>query len=740
MGIIGSIFLLFVFSAWLFLRDLPSPKRLSGLEFPVSTKILDRKGRTLYEIYVDKNRTPVHLNDLPTYVSQASIAIEDQHFYRHHGFDLGGITRALKNIIFRRRLQGGSTITQQLVKVALLTPKRNLSRKIKEAILTVATEIVYKKDEILEMYLNHIPYGGTAYGIESAAHAYFDKDAKDLSLGESALLAGLPAAPSAYSPFGSHPERGKLRQLEVLKRMVEEGFITQSQADAAKNEELKFAVDKIDIQAPHFVFYVKDLLSNTYSDQTIARGGLRVTTTLDLDIQNAAQASLSAQIQKLEKYKVSNGATLVTNPKTGEILAMVGSQNYFDGEQDGQVNVTTAQRQPGSSIKPINYATAFELKKLTPGSMLLDIPTCFQITGQPLYCPKNYDGSFHGPVQERFALGNSYNIPAVKTLAVNTLDSFIATASAMGISSWTDTSRYGLSLTLGGGEVTMLDMATAYGTLANQGVRVNLHSILKVEDYTGKVLETYNPDETAKTVDELNQKNEAPTNHDPDQDVQRAIHRAPAYLISHILLDNNARESAFGTNSLLRVGNQIVSVKTGTTNDLRDNWTIGYTPDFLTAVWVGNNDNTPMNRNLVSGVTGAAPIWNDIMKHILKNQKPVWPSKPDDVVGASICTISGALPDPNRPCATRYEYFWKGTEPTAIDTGFPQDVPIVAATGLPYKEGDSTDGLTNEPHILLSDPFTNNYCVDCRRPLDDKGRTIHPDQYIIRLFQPKIAP
>lgn len=720
-----------------FLRELPSPTKLSGQSFPVSTKILDRKGRLLYEIYTDKNRTPISLSDLPDYVLKASIAIEDQHFYQHHGFDFGGITRAISNIILRQRLQGGSTITQQLVKVTLLSSKRTLSRKIREAILTIATELVYKKEEILEMYLNHIPYGGTAYGIESAAHTYFNKDAKQLTLAEAALLAGLPAAPSAYSPFGSHPDRATQRQLEVLRRMVEEKFITQEQADAALKEELKFATDTINIKAPHFVFYVKDLLSDKYSAQVIERGGLRVTTTLDLDIQDKAQASLSAEINKLTRYKVGNGAALMTNPKTGEILAMIGSRNYFDATHGGQVNVTIRQRQPGSSIKPLNYVTAFETKKLTPASMLLDVPTCFRVVGQPLYCPKNYDGTFRGPVQERFALGNSLNIHAVKTLAINSLETFIATASAMGISTWTDPSRYGLSLTLGGGEVTMLDMATAYGTLANQGVRVNLNPILKVEDYTGKVLETFEPSDISTKVDELNAQNGDPEDFDANRNVLRVIHRAPAYLVSHILLDNNARSEAFGTNSELVIRNQVVSVKTGTTNDLRDNWTIGYTPELLTAVWVGNNDGSPMNRGLVSGVTGAAPIWHDIMTEALRDRKQVWPEKPEDVVGTSVCTISGLLPDPSNPCPTRFEYFWRGTVPTQLDNALPRDIWINPATGLPPKEGESTEGLQTQSHILLSDPFAKDYCLSCLRPIDEKGKIVY-ETYTFSIFQPKI--
>ncbi|HSW89465.1 MAG TPA: transglycosylase domain-containing protein [Patescibacteria group bacterium] len=736
---VGAFLFLILLPIILFFHDLPSPKRLNDAQnFPISTKILDRNGKLLYEVYADKNRTPIKLADLPPYVYQASIAIEDQNFYHHFGFDITGIIRALKNTIFQQRLQGGSTITQQLVKTALLTPKRTVSRKIKEAVLTLMTEALYSKNQILEMYLNNIPYGGTSWGIEAAAHTYFDTDAKNLTIAQAALIAGLPASPTTYSPF-TRPDLAKQRQVEVLKRMLAEKYITPDQEKTAESESLTFATSKIDIKAPHFVFYIKDLLSQQYSDYDIARSGLRVTTTLDLDIQNKAQASLSAEINKLKNYRVGNGAAVITNPKTGEILAMIGSRDYFDATHDGQFNVTTGFRQPGSSIKPLNYVTAFESQKLTPGSMLLDIPTCFQVAGQPNYCPKNYDGTFRGPVQVRFALGNSLNIPAVKTLAINGVNSFINSATAMGITTWTDPTRYGLSLTLGGGEVTMLDMATAYGTIANEGVRVNLHPILKIEDYTGKVLEQYDPQNTVKAVDDLTEQNASPSGTlDTNALANRVLHRATTYLISHILLDNNAREGAFGPSSQLIIPGHTVSVKTGTTNDLRDNWTIGYTPNLLTAVWVGNNDNTPMNRALVSGITGAAPIWNDIMRSLLKGVKDVWPDKPDDVQSAIICATSGLVPDPNSPCPTRTEYFWQGTQPNQLDASY-RDIWIVPTTGLPPKAGDSTDGLQTQHHEMLSDPFTKDYCVDCTRPVDDKGHTVF-EQYFVPYSSGTFSP
>ncbi|HKY73969.1 MAG TPA: transglycosylase domain-containing protein [Patescibacteria group bacterium] len=712
-----GIALLAVLSFVFVFRDVPSPTKLKNMQaYALSTKILDRNGELLYEIYTDENRTPVKLSDLPPYVSQASIAIEDQNFYRHFGFDLTGIIRALKNTVFSQKLQGGSTITQQLVKTALLTRERTLTRKIREALLTVFVEIMYSKNDILEMYLNHIPYGGTSWGVEAASQTYFGKHAKDLSLAEAALLAGLPQSPTRYSPFGTNPDLAKARQREVLRRMVEDKYISAEQEKQAEQELLKYAPPKININAPHFVFYVKDLLEEKYGEALVERGGLRVYTTLDLKLQNDAQASLSAEINKLTRYRVGNGAAMVTKPDTGEILAMIGSRNFFDATHDGQVNVTLRERQPGSSIKPLNVVTGFQLKKITPATMLLDIPTCFFVAGQKQYCPKNYDGGYHGPVQTRFFLGNSYNIPQVKLLAANTLESFIATASAMGITSWKDSSNYGLSLTLGGGEVRMYDMAVAFGTLANEGVRVPLQPILRVEDVKGTILEQFDPEQTKKTLAEMT-KDQTLTQL---SELRRVLNREPAYLVSHILLDNSARAGAFGTGSKLVIPNQVVSVKTGTTNDLRDNWTIGYTPEYLTAVWVGNNDNTTMNQSLVSGITGAAPIWNSIMSRTLKGKKAVWPEKPQDIVSREICVLSGLLPNPESPCQTRNEFFWKGTEPKDLDPPT-RDTWIVPTKGVPPIEGDSLDGLTAERHLLLSDPFTKDYCVDCTRPVDEKG-------------------
>ena len=691
-ALIALTLFIILFSLFIFLKDLPSPTNLNKPSaYPISTKILDRNGNLLYEIYADQNRTPVKLDDLPQYLKQATIAIEDQNFYRHHGFDTGGLIRALWKTLTGQRLEGGSTITQQLVKVALLTPERTISRKIKEAILTVATEILYSKNQILEMYLNHIPYGGTAYGIEAAAHRFFNKNASDLTLSESALLVGLPQAPSRYSPF-ANPDSAHDRQSLVLGRMVEDKYLTNEMALATKNEELHFADSGTDISAPHFVMYVRQILEEKYGVQVVEQGGLQVTTTLDLELQNAAQASLSAELSTLKKLKISNGAALVTNPATAEILAIIGSKDYFSEGIDGKVNVTTRLRQPGSSIKPLNYALGLETKVITPSTMLLDTPICFDVPGQPDYCPKNYDNTFRGLTQIRFALGNSYNIPAVKVLSLNSVEGFISFARKMGITSWSDPSLYGLSLTLGGGEVTMLDMAAAFGVFANQGVKVPLQAVLKVEDSSGKILEEYSPADGMRNG-------------------EKVLSEEVSFLISHILSDNNARSGAFGANSVLNVPGKTVSVKTGTTNNLRDNWTIGYTPTRLVATWVGNNDNSPMSY-VASGVTGASPIWQKIMKYGLRDIKTEGLVKPESIEGASVCSNSGTLPTPENPCDTRYEYFLPGTVPT-VSNITKRELFVNKTTHHPPNNESEFADVEPRMQTVASDPFIKDYCIDC---------------------------
>ncbi|KUK84013.1 MAG: 1A family penicillin-binding protein [Microgenomates bacterium 39_6] len=685
------------------LKDLPSPKGLSQ-NTPFSTSIYDRNGKLLYEIYVDKNRLPVGLDQIPDHVKEATLAIEDQDFYRHHGFSVRGIARAFYKTVFDRTLQGGSTITQQLVKNALLTPERTLTRKIKEALLTVATEIIYTKDEILEMYFNQTPYGGTAWGIEAAARRYFDKSASELNLAEASLLAGLPASPTTYSPFGAQPQLAKNRQELVLNRMVEVGFISQEEADQAKEEELNYATIKEPILAPHFVMYIKEELVNMFGQKQVEQGGLKVTTSLDWEIQEEAQKIVKEEVEKNLQYNVTNGAALVTNPKTGEILAMVGSRDYFDSENGGNFNVVTnALRQPGSSIKPINYAIALDKNKITASTLLIDTPTCFIQAGLKPYCPSNYNNNFNGPVQARFALGNSYNIPAVKVLALNGLNTFIEEARKFGITTFGDPKNYGLSLTLGGGEVKMTDMATAFGVLANLGVKKDLVSLLEVIDKNGQVL--------LDNQEILGQVG------------QRVISKEAAYITSHILLDNGARSAVFGPYSYLVVKNHPeVSVKTGTTNNLRDNWTIGYNPSRLVAVWIGNNDNTPM-KSVSSGAIGASSIWNRIITFAFEKDKLAeeWPSKPENVIGASVCSLSGNLPGESG-CETRFEYFIKEQLPP-VEENRQETVLINKDTGALVKPGEEVENVEHQEKNVIRDPLGAIFCLDC--PNSDQPDLIH---------------
>lgn len=689
------------------LKDLPTPNRLYQYDLLQTTQILDREGKGLFNIYTDEDRVIVPLAEIPQHLQEATIAIEDKDFYRHPGFNpVGGILRAAKASIFKKRLEGGSTITQQLIKNTLLTPERTFQRKIKEIVLSVWAESLYSKKQILEMYLNTVSYGGTAWGVEAAARKYFGKQVAELDLAETALLAGLPAAPTRLSPFGSHPELAKQRQKEVLRRMVEDGYITQAQAREAEKQELHFRKPMIPIRAPHFVMYVREKLAEQFGEDVVERGGLRVTTTLDLSIQEMAQETVASEVAKLQEYDVGNGAALVTKPASGEILAMIGSKDYL-ATDSGRVNVTTALRQPGSAIKPIMYAAGFETKKITPASVIHDIPTCFQVSGQPLYCPRNYDAQFHGVTQVRFALGNSFNVPAVKTLYHVGLETMIATASAMGIDTFKEPSRYGLSLTLGGGEVTMLDMAEAFGVFANSGIRKDLIYLLRVENRDGEILFEVDKDR----IDIL-----SPL----EIDGPRVLSAETAFLISHILYDNNSRSQAFGTNSELVIKDHPeVSVKTGTTNDLRDNWTVGYNQDFLVATWVGNNDNSPMNRYLVSGVTGAAPIWNKIMTQLLVDQKQSWSTKPDGIVGANVCVLSGKLPpsfDGETGCQTRFEYFIAGTVPSEIESSR-ATIPVYKDTGqLASSEEVPPESIEMQEHSVVFDILGLPFCLDCPFP------------------------
>jgi len=636
-----SILFLFVlgFLTYFFIfKDLPNPNKLITRDQIVSTKIYDRHGNLLYKIYRNQNRSLVDLKEVPLPLIQATIAIEDAEFYQHHGFSPRGIFRALLRNLKGKKLYGGSTITQQLVKNALLSPERTFRRKIREFILAILVEIKFSKDEILQMYLNEVGYGGATYGVEEASQTYFNKSVQELTLAEAALLAGLPASPTTFSPFGAFPKLAKERQEVVLQRMRQESFITPEQEEEADKAEIKFAPQKTDIRAPHFVMYVKEFLAQKYGERMVEEGGLEVTTTLDLEIHQKAQETVTQEISRLRNLHINNGASLITNPQTGEILAMVGSKDYFDLENDGNVNVTLSLRQPGSAIKPVNYAIALQ-NGFTPATIISDTPITYFLPGTEPYSPRNYDNRFHGNVTLRTALASSYNVPAVKVLSAFGVEQMVEMGRNMGISNWENPSNYGLSLTLGGGEVRMIDMAVVYGSLANLGLRVNLNPILEIKNYKGEVIESQKEDPKKQKV--------LPAN--------------IAYLLTDILSDNQARTPAFGPSSLLRIKDHLhVAVKTGTTQNLRDNWTIGYTPDFLVAVWVGNNDNTPMSY-VASGITGASPIWNKTMTYLLKDIPDKEFALPKDLQRIQICSLTNTLPCEG--CPTKWELFLPGTEP-----------------------------------------------------------------------------
>jgi penicillin-binding protein 1C len=663
------------------------------------------------------------------------VAIEDQNFFHHQGFDLRGLARAifqnvkyvfcqLTNIDCQLSFQGGSTITQQLIKNTLLTPERTPKRKIQELILSLFTEIRYSKNQILEMYLNQVPYGGTAYGIQAAAQAYFNKSAPELSLSEAALLAGLPRAPTLYSPFGAHPELAKTRQVQVLDRMLQDGYISDDQRNQAANAPLDYSSPQGLIHAPHFALWIKQLLVEKFDQKTVEQGGLQVTTTLDLDLQNFTQGVVTEEISQLEKEQVSNGAALITEPSTGQILALVGSADYFNPDIDGQVNLTLRPRQPGSSIKPLNYTLALQQGLISPASVIADVPTCFNVIGQESYCPRNYDNQFHGLVSARSALANSYNLPAVKVLAKNSVKNFINFATQLGITTWQDPSHYGLSLTLGGGEVTMLDMATAFAVLANSGVKVNLNPILEITDSQNHILESSHCEALLSTKNIMTPSDlssdlssealaleEALTQENVPSCGQQVIDPRAPFLTTHILTDRGARAPMFGSG--LNIPNHPeVAVKTGTTNDKRDNWTIGYTRDRLVTVWVGNNDNSPMSR-VASGITGASPIWVELMTKSLEQFESYQLSPPEDVIGTQICPTTGQLPNEN--CPGVFDLFLKENLPTDSPS-LTRPWPIDKTLGQPATDQTLPELVEMQDHPVAFDILGTAFCLDCPIP------------------------
>lgn len=649
--VLGIIIFLVMF-AW-YSKDLPKPGEVVRKE-GFSSKIYDREGQLLYDLFEEERRNPVSMDQIPQNLKDATVAIEDKDFYKHGGFDFLTIIRIPYNLIFRGgRVVGGSTLTQQLVKNVFLSNEKTITRKFKEFVISTQIERKFSKDEILAMYLNESPYGGNGWGVGTAVEMYFNKPINELTLLESAFLAGLPQRPSVYSPYsGRLDDDGKpfwqMRTKAVLSAMKENGYITDiAYQDAlASLETLKFERATTQIKAPHFIFYVRTQLEEMFGSELLNKGGLKVTTSLDWALQEKAQMAVMEEVENVKKYKISNGASLAMNPKTGEILAMVGSKDYFDSEIGGQFNVVTdGLRQPGSSIKPITYLAMIQ-KGYNPASMLMDVQTTFNRNDkEEPYIPKNYDGVFRGPVSLRESLGSSLNIPAVKSLAIVGLENFLNLAYSMGLKTLEPTkenlSRYGFAITLGGAEVRMLDLVTAYSAFANGGLKVEPVSILKVEDQNGNLLYEHHQIEGQRIIDE-----------------------GETFIINNILSDNNARLLAFGANSLLNTGKPI-AVKTGTTNSMKDNWTIGWSQDVIVGTWVGNNDNTAMSY-VASGITGASPIWRRIIFAALDlgYQAPEW-QMPENVDRVELDAISGQRSHDNFP--VKWDYIIKGTLSNELD-------------------------------------------------------------------------
>jgi len=598
----GLLMASFVF-IWLSTFKIPSVDTVDARKISQSTKIYDNTGEILlFDVYQDKKRTIIPFDEISKYVKDATISIEDKDFYEHKGFKPTSFMRALfVNTLTQEYAQGGSTITQQVVKNSILVGDKTITRKLKEIVLALKLEKASSKENILNMYLNENPYGGSIYGIEEASQSFFGKSSKDVTLAEAAYLAALPQAPTFYSPYGKNKDRLDARKNLILNEMLADGKISQKEYDDAMIEEVLFLPKSSrGIKAPHFVMYVREYLEKKYGADVIEQGGLKVTTTLNYSFQEKAEeiAKKYATQNKIT-FDGENAAFVAIDPNTGAILTMVGSRDYFDTEIDGNFNVTTAHRQPGSTFKPFAYAKAFE-KGYTPDTVLFDLQTQFStkcaITNMTsedgCYSPGNYDDKYRGPISMRDALAQSINVPAVKTLYLAGLQDTINLAKNMGVTSLIDPNMYGLTLVLGGGEVSLLDMTSAYGVFATEGVRNPYISILKVEDKNGNILE------------------------EAEKKSFRVLNEEVTRNISSVLSDNVARTPLYGANSVINYKDRDVAVKTGTTNDYKDAWIIGYTPNIVVGTWAGNNDNRPMARK-VSGLI-VAPMWRAFMDEVLK--------------------------------------------------------------------------------------------------------------------------
>lgn len=595
-GIVAAAGLLF----WVSTLEIPDLSSFEERRVLQSTKIYDRTGEILlYDLHQDVRRTIVPFENISRHLKNATVAIEDDQFYNHHGIEIKAIIRAIFTNFTQGNLlggQGGSTITQQVIKNSVLQREKTVTRKVKEWILSIKLERIYSKEEILAIYLNESPYGGTIYGVEEASQAFFGKSAADVTLAESAYLSSLPQSPTYLSPYGTHMEDLTKRQKLVLERMLVNGFISQEEHDAAVAESVEFQPQAVTgIRAPHFVMFVREYLAEKYGEEALSERGLRVITTLDWELQKEAERIVAEKgAANVERFKADNAGLIATDPKTGDLLVMVGSRDYFSEEIDGNFNITLAERQPGSSIKPFIYATAFT-KGYLPDTVVFDVRTQFSpacapdstSSESPCYSPNNYNNKFIGPINLRNALAQSLNIPAVKTLYLAGVKDSLKLAADMGITTLNDPDRYGLTLVLGGGEVKLLDMTYAYGVFANEGVRAEPRSILRIEDTRGNIIEE-NQIQTKRVVD-----------------------KNATLMISDILSDNVARTPLWGANSLVNFPGKSVASKTGSTNSLRDAWLMGYAPNISVGAWVGNNDNSPMGGGL-SGLI-VTPMWREFM-------------------------------------------------------------------------------------------------------------------------------
>jgi len=672
----GSTFL------WIASFKIPDLNSFNDRQVSQSTKIYDRTGQVLlYDVFEGIKRNSVPLNKISVDLRNATVAIEDSEFYQHNGIRLSSIFRAiLANIGAGSYSQGGSTITQQVVKNSLLTTEKSITRKIKELVLSLKLERMMTKDQILEVYLNENPYGGSIYGVEEASKTFFGKSASDLDLAESAYIAALPQAPTLYSPYGNNKSKLEDRKNLVLFKMLDNKFISQENYDKAKAEKVTFKPqEKTGIKAPHFVTFIKQYLEEKYGTQAIQERGLKVITTINYDLQQKTEELVKKYaLGNKTEFNAENAAMVAIDPRTGQILSMVGSRDYFDKDIDGNFNVALAHRQPGSTFKPFVYATAFN-RGYTPDTVLFDVPTEFQSTcnavGTPIdpstnpedcYMPQNYDGNFVGPISLRNALAQSRNVPAIKTLYLAGIADSIRTARNMGIESLGTPEQYGLTLVLGGGEVSLLDMTSAYSVFANYGIRNKYTGIIHIEDKDGNVLEDFTPK--------------------PEE----VLNKNTALQITSILSDNQARSPVYGLHSALYFPGRDVAAKTGTTNDYKDGWIMGYTPSITIGTWVGNNNNTPMDKKVAGTITG--PMFMALMKEALKIVPDEKFEKPQEIDKQLKPVLRG---------------FWQGN-----DTFFIDKFSGLLATELTPSETREEKSITNIHSIL--------YWVDKKNPLGPK--------------------